>query len=235
MLDHKPERLDIVGYKGEPRKIMIVDDNRNNCLMLQNMLEPLGFKVIVAENGEVGVSKAIKTQPDLILMDLVMPIMNGYEATRILRADPSLKDIPIIAVSAGVLEADIEQSRTAGCNDFLKKPVQDKELFDLLELRLNLVWAYTEQPPGDPVSRKTASPLVQPPEAELIILHRLAQFGNMRDIQERAEYVATLGAQYVPFAEKLGSLAENFEEKAILQMMENYLESIKNNGTDPGN
>ena len=219
----KPDKRELTGYEGERQKILVVDDNRNNRLMLLNILEPLGFDTVVAENGEEAVTKARETHPDLILMDLVMPVMDGFEATRDIRRYPALKIMPIIAVSAGVMQIDREKSLTAGCNAFLSKPVMEDALFALLETHLNLVWTYIEAPQTVLKDPKITGPLVPPPEDELAVLHKLAEIGNMRDIKRQADHVASLGEAYVPFADKLGRLAENFEEKAILAMVEKHL------------
>lgn len=216
----KTVKKEIAGYQGERLTILVVDDNQNNRLILQNILEPLGFEIVLAENGREAVNKAKKNHPALIMMDLVMPVMDGFEASETIRRDKALENIPIIAFSAGVMAANIEKSRAAGCDDFLSKPMREDELFGLLESHLNLVWIYSEPPPETVTNAEPTGPLVPPPPEEMAVLHELAQIGNMRDIRERADHVSALGEQYVPFADKLRRLAENFEEKAILALME---------------
>ena len=219
----KPDDRQAIGYEGEQRKLLIADDNRNNRLMLMNMLEPLGFETIIAENGREAVAKSRESHPDLILMDLVMPVMDGFEATRIIRADPLLKNIPLIVVSADILDETREKSRLVGSDAFLSKPVLDRELFAVLESHLNLDWVYAEPRPEAQIEKKISGPLLPPPEDELTVLHKLAQIGNMRDIRIRADHIAALDKKYLPFANKLKRLAEDFEEKAILEMVEKYL------------
>ncbi len=191
--------------------------------MLRNMLEMLGFETIDAENGEEAINLVQQTGTDLILMDLVMPVIDGFEAIKLIRKDPSLRDIPIIVVSAGVLESDIEKSRQVGYDGFLSKPIREEKLFELLEKELNLAWIYSDPLANAADTDKTESPLISPPAEEMAILHELAQIGNMRDIQKQADHVATLGEQYIPFAIQLKRLAENFEEKSIVEMMEKFL------------
>jgi CheY-like chemotaxis protein len=132
----------IIGYEGEPRSILLVDDRWENRAVVLDLLKPLGFSLIEAEEGQDGLSKAKEHQPDLIITDLAMPVMDGLEMTRSLREWDEFKDIPIIASSAFVFNYDRQQSQEAGCDDFLPKPVQATELFDLLQHHLNLIWVY---------------------------------------------------------------------------------------------
>ena len=220
----RPDERMVLGYEGERRKILVVDNDRNNRLMLQNKLEALGFETVMAENGREAIDKARKTHPDLILLDLRMPVMDGYEAAGIISTDPALKDTPLIAVSAGVMDADIKKSLDRGCDAFLPKPVREDTLFALLESHLNLVWIYSKQVLKTATGETLSGSLVPPPTEEMAVLRKLARIGNMRDIQERAAYIATLDQQYRPFADKLRRLADDFEEKAILEMIETLFE-----------
>ncbi len=130
----------ITGYKGTRQKVLVVDDNLENRLVLVNLLAPLGFEVTQAEDGRQGLAKAGEFHPDLILMDLRMPVMSGLEAVAAIRRIPGLKKIPIIAASASVLPEDQEESRLAGCDGFLPKPVQFDELLKMLQEHLTLEW-----------------------------------------------------------------------------------------------
>ena len=213
----------VLGYEGKRQKIMIVDDNWDNRLMLLNMLEPLGFETVVAENGREAVDNTRETEPDLILMDLVMPLIDGYEATRLIHRDEKLKNIPIIAVSASILETDMNRDQNAEYDAFLSKPIWEEKLFALLQKHLGLVWIYGKQQNSDMPENAAAGPLIPPPKEELAVLHDLARIGNMHDIEIRADHVADLGQQYVPFAAKLKQLATDFKEKAILKLVEDHL------------
>jgi CheY-like chemotaxis protein len=104
-------------------KILYVEDNEDNVYMLKNRLSRAGFTVIVATDGTQGVTMATSEQPDLILMDLTLPDINGEEATRRLKADPTTKDIPVIALTANAMASDREKAIAAGCDDFDTKPV----------------------------------------------------------------------------------------------------------------
>jgi CheY-like chemotaxis protein len=104
-------------------KILYVEDNEDNIYMLKNRLSRAGFAVIVATDGTQGVTMAISEQPDLILMDLTLPDINGEEATRRLKADPATKSIPVIALTANAMASDRERAIAAGCDEFETKPV----------------------------------------------------------------------------------------------------------------
>jgi two-component system, cell cycle response regulator DivK len=119
-------------------KVLYVEDNDDNVFMLKMRLELLGdFEVLAAENGEKGYEMAATEQPDLILMDLEMPVVDGWEATRRLRGSPATRDIPIIALSAHALAGEREKALAAGCNDFDTKPIE----FDRLVVTLRRVLA----------------------------------------------------------------------------------------------
>ena len=104
-------------------KILYVEDNEDNVYMLKNRLSRAGFSVIVATDGTQGVTMATSEQPDLILMDLTLPDINGEEATRRLKADPATKSIPVIALTANAMAGDRERAIAAGCDEFETKPV----------------------------------------------------------------------------------------------------------------
>ena len=104
-------------------KILYVEDNEDNVYMLKNRLLRAGFTVIVATDGTQGVTMATSEQPDLILMDLTLPDINGEEATRRLKADPATKSIPVIALTANAMASDRERAIAAGCDEFETKPV----------------------------------------------------------------------------------------------------------------
>jgi CheY-like chemotaxis protein len=105
-------------------RILYVEDNDDNVYMLKNRLTRAGFTVIVATDGGQGVAMATSEQPDLILMDLTLPDIDGKEATQRLKADPATKRIPVIALTANAMSGDREKALAAGCDDFDTKPVE---------------------------------------------------------------------------------------------------------------
>jgi CheY-like chemotaxis protein len=104
-------------------KILYVEDNDDNVYMLRGRLTRAGFEVAVASDGEQGVAKAASEVPDLILMDLRLPVLDGWEATRRLKDAPETRPIPIIALSAHAMEGDRAKAIAAGCDDYDTKPV----------------------------------------------------------------------------------------------------------------
>ena len=104
-------------------KILYVEDNDDNIYVLQNRLVRAGYTVLVALNGEAGVAMAVAEKPDLILMDLSLPVLDGWEATRRLKAATETRDIPVIALTAHAMSGDREKALEAGCEDFDTKPV----------------------------------------------------------------------------------------------------------------
>jgi CheY-like chemotaxis protein len=106
-------------------KLLYVEDNDDNVYMLKMRLELLGdFEVVSAENGERGCEMAVTERPDIILMDLEMPIVDGWEATRRLKSNPETRDIPVIAFSAHALAGEREKALAAGCDEFETKPIE---------------------------------------------------------------------------------------------------------------
>ncbi len=217
----------IVGYQGQPRTILVVDDKLENRLVLQNMLEPLGFQIVLAEDGQQEVDKAQLIKPDLILTDLVMPIKSGFEAIKEIRRIPQVKNIPIIAVSASVLDLDQNKSKNAGCNGFLPKPVDEQQLLDTLQEYFNLEWIY--EPKDQSENNQELSHVsdskgwVIPPQKELEVLYELALFGSMRKIKERATYLEELNPKFIPFSSKIKEFTQNFQAEKIIEFMEEYI------------
>ena len=216
----------LVGYEGEKRKIMIVDDRWENRSVIVNMLELIGFEVIEAGNGQEGLEEALECQPDLIITDLAMPVMDGFEMTRRLRESGAFKDTIIIASSASVFSFDRQQSQEAGCNDFIPKPVQSEELLNKLENYLELEWIYEAK---DELTTQTQdasvqmSEIVVPPAKELTALYKAAKSGYILDIQEEANRLKQLAPEYVAFADKIIELADAFEDEAIVKWVSLYL------------
>ena len=104
-------------------KILYVEDNEDNIYVLKNRLARIGHTVLIAGDGEQGIAMALAEKPDLILMDLSLPVLDGWEATRRLKASPETSAIPVIALSAHAMAGDREKALEAGCEDFDTKPV----------------------------------------------------------------------------------------------------------------
>jgi len=106
------------------KKILIIEDNEKNLYLLRFLIEKLGHQVIEARDGQAGVNTAIAEKPDIILMDIQLPVMDGYETTRQIRKMAEFKDTPIIAITSYAMVGDREKTLAAGCTDYIEKPIQ---------------------------------------------------------------------------------------------------------------
>ncbi len=129
-------------------KILLVEDNEMNRDMLSRRLERRGFTVIIAADGGVGVEQARTAAPDLILMDMSLPVIDGWEATRILKADPATAKIPIIALTAHAMAEDRAKAMAAGCDDFDTKPVELPRLLGKIDAMLKNPTGTPSAPPA---------------------------------------------------------------------------------------
>jgi len=109
--------------KGEPLTILYIEDNRDNRILVKRILEAEGYRVLEAANGPEGIELARAQRPALVLVDINLPDVDGYEVTARLRASEELKDIPIVALTANVMRGDRERSLASGCSGYIEKPV----------------------------------------------------------------------------------------------------------------
>jgi CheY-like chemotaxis protein len=217
----------IIGFAGKRQKVLVVDDKWSNRSILVSLLEPLGFEVMEATDGLDGLNKAQEFKPDCILLDLVMPVMDGFEATRRIRTLPELKEVVLIAVSASVFNFNQQQSREVGCDDFLPKPVRETELLEKLQVYLGLEWVYEEETNATGASSEqeresSQETIVAPPAQEIAALFDLAMRGDIKGIVDRAAQLEALDRQWVPFAIHLRQLAKDFEDEKILEFIKQY-------------
>jgi two-component system, cell cycle response regulator DivK len=110
------------------KRILVVEDQEDNRIILRRLLSNAGYDLIEAVNGEDGVALALSTRPDLILMDIQLPVMDGYEATRRIKSNAELKSIPVIAVTSYALSGDEAKARAAGCDAYVAKPFSPRQL-----------------------------------------------------------------------------------------------------------
>ncbi len=212
----------IVGCQGKPHKILIVDDTAVNRSVITNLLKPIGFEVSEAANGQEGIEKATQLKPDLIITNLTMPVMNGLEMTQRLRRLPECQDTLIIASSAAVFDHNRQQSREAGCNDFIPKPICSVELLEKIQKCLGVAWITEPQVESATPNPETGN-LIAPPPGELVNLYAAAKIGDIAGVEAQANHLRQLDPQYVPFANQLLRLAQEFEEQKILRLVEHYI------------
>lgn len=226
----------LVGYQGERKSILIADDKWENRSVIVSLLEPLGFTVIEAEDGQDGLTKATQMKPDLIITDIMMPIMDGYQFLQQIRQSEMLKPLPVIVSSASVSSMDQQQSLDAGGNDFLTKPVEADELFQKLGKYLQLAWVYKPTvAENGPVKSSTSEPqsslplstsLVIPPSADLEQLLQLAQQGRLKKLIEVAKVLEQQNLQYAPLTNYLLELSKGFQVAKLEAFIQQLLDEV---------
>ncbi|MEH2090914.1 MAG: ATP-binding protein [Nostoc sp.] len=228
----------IIGFEGSKRQLLVVDDRWENRSVLVSLLEPLGFAVIAVSNGKEGLDKAQEIHPDLIITDLMMPEMDGYEMLRHLRQIPELQNIPAIASSASVFESNQNESIAAGADAFLPKPVEASALLKLLEKYLNLKWIYEQnsiavepmKANSEAISSSTPDEIVPPSEEVLSQLHTLALQGRLMAIEQQLKTLEKTDERYQPFVKAVREYADNFQTEKIRTFIEQYLPQSKGIG-----
>ena len=170
------------------------------------------------------VDRTLEWRPDVILMDLIMPVMDGFEATRSIRQIPELKDVVVIASSASVFEQNRLKSLAVGCNDFLPKPIRTESLFALLQKHAGVEWEYEGIP--DPVSPNPEAPseLIPPPVVELQELYDSAKKGQIMGVREHIARLEQLETKFQPFTATLRQYAKGFNLRKLCEFLRPYLE-----------
>ncbi|MDM8559615.1 response regulator [Candidatus Parabeggiatoa sp. HSG14] len=236
----------ITGFQGKPRKILVIDDEPQGRVLLINFLAPLGFKLIEASNGKEGMDKAHLYSPDLIMTDLIMPIMDGFELTRQIRKRPEIFDGPIIAISSNLLNVTRQTGLELGCSDFISRPIHIDVLLKLLQKHLKLTWTYDTEPYNNSTINKEAKnypntfssnteialkakqaekemELINLPAEQAAILLKLVMIGDITGIIEQADNLKQIDKQFVPIAHEIEQLANNFDIEQIGELLEPFM------------
>lgn len=217
----------ITGYVGQRQRVLVVDDRADNRSVVVGLLAPLGFELREASDGSEGLAQVTQFQPDLIIADLVMPGLDGFEMTRQIRRLPAFKNIPIIASSASVFEFDRRKSRQAGYDDFLPKPIDAAALLELLRQHLGLTWVYETETEVIAQKKQPSNvgigELIFPPVQELTTLYEAAQIGHIERIMQEARRLQALDSRYLTFVQQVISLSEQFDDVGILHLIEPHL------------
>ncbi|HLY63891.1 MAG TPA: ATP-binding protein, partial [Chloroflexota bacterium] len=213
------------GYEGPRKTVLVVDDVTENRSMLVDLLAPLGFELIEAASGREALERARLVPADLVLSDFVMPEMDGWETARRLRELPGMATVPAIIVSADASGVHAQELLAAGADAFVSKPIDVEELLSKVVALLKLEPTYEALHTDAALPQPGAGQLVVPPAQELQLLHRLAEEGDMRQIVQWAERVTVLDERYGPFIEQVRSLASQYQSRAVLSLVEQYLGS----------
>jgi CheY-like chemotaxis protein len=210
-----------------------VDDNQLDRDLLCRLLQRLGFEVAEAQNGQECLCKTVEFQPDVILMDLRMPVMDGLETARKLRQLPEVKDVVLMAMSASVFAATQQDSILAGYDDFLPKPIEANHFLEQLRLHLGLEWIYGESSENKKRKTSSLSPASDFPAYSSLLpaasesvakLLKLAAMGDIEEIFEESAKLESLEPNLVPFVSKLRQLAKGFQLKQIRNTLNQYIE-----------
>ncbi|MEM8719863.1 MAG: chemotaxis protein CheB [Cyanobacteria bacterium P01_G01_bin.39] len=230
--------LNVTGYQGQQRTILIVDDLENNREVLINFLTSLGFKIFEASSGTSAINKIKEHKPDLVILDLVMPEIDGLAVMQLLRQESAWQDLPIIIVSASTLSTDESQCYLAGANAFLAKPLNFAQLLKLLEEHLQLKWIIQDSTnqstipplsqsestgqPSDPNQPSNIKSNLTPTAAELNHLLELAMEGEIRELLSQIDRMQSEQPQLRSFIQQLRPLVENCRLKQLKELLKNH-------------
>ncbi|MCF2146810.1 response regulator [Desmonostoc muscorum LEGE 12446] len=230
----------LVGFQGEKRKILIVDDRWENRSVVVNLLEPLGFDVIECGDGQEGLLKAAECRPDLIITDISMPVMDGFELIDRLRNDADLKYVKVIVSSASVYQTDIQNSLDAGGDDFLSKPVQAIDLLEKLQKSLNLQWIYAQNSESqnadvcdleidaqNPNFLSDKKQIIPPPSEALSKLYKLALQGRIKALQQELKQLTQEDNELNAFAQEIYQLSQEFQIEKIQYFIQEFIQKTE--------
>ena len=221
------ERSEVVGYEGAVRTILIADDREANRTLLHDLLHPLGFQLLEAVNGKIAFETALAQRPELILMDLVMPVMDGFEATDLLRNAGGDYRPSIVAVSASVFDITREDCIKAGLNDYVVKPVDLEQLLVVIETQLGLQWKLANQRTDQDVEMSVVAQeerAIKPPPASILQQFlALAIIGDVNGIQSSMTAMSEQLAPFATFRDAVETLTEDFRLDELQRMIEHCL------------
>jgi CHASE2 domain-containing sensor protein/DNA-binding NarL/FixJ family response regulator len=217
----------IMGIQESHPSILIIDDDANQRGVMAAILQDIGCNIIDAGDGQQGLDLALQKLPDVVVLDLAMPTMDGFAVIQELQTQPSTQAIPIIVCSASVFETDRQRSLEAGARAFLPKPLQVDELLITLQTLLQLNFIYADQPDStcDPVlqpvvpAATASTAMIMPEQAVIDQLYHLAMMGDIEAITGILKEIANQNHQLIPFSTELGKLAANYQTGKIRKFL----------------
>ncbi|MBD2506083.1 CHASE2 domain-containing protein [Nostoc muscorum FACHB-395] len=216
----------ITGIRGTAPQILIVDDDTNHCSMLISLLQEIGCRTLEASDGKYALQMVTEHHPDVILLDLAMPNMDGFELMVHLQENPQTRFIPIIVSSASVFEENRQRSFQAGATAFLPKPLQIDELFNALKSLLKVEWIYDQSIPQKSFyqsEQKADAELVLPSPDVLQQLYHLAMMGDIPAIEEIIKELTKQDSQLTPFVHELSKFTANFQTGKIRKFLKSFV------------
>jgi signal transduction histidine kinase/CheY-like chemotaxis protein len=217
---NESETINLSPMAGRPYKVLIVDDESNNRIMLKDMLLPFGFQLFEAVDGADALEKAVECLPHVILLDIVMPQMDGYNACRQIRTIPLLKNTIVIAVTANVTPESTKKCLDVTCNDIIPKPVKMNDLLTKLVKYLKIDTEISKQ---IPVNADLISTMIPPPKDILKKLNQWAIKGDILRIKKLAKELSD-NSKTPQFANKIHALANNFNINEIKTLIGGYID-----------
>ncbi|MBC2595401.1 PAS domain S-box protein [Ruficoccus amylovorans] len=213
---------DISGYEGEPRRVLVVDDNVDNRVVLSDLLTSVGFEVNKASDSQEALDWIERELPDLILTDLVMPNVSGFELCRMIHEDPRVKHVPVVAVSASLMRSAENKERLMPFAAFVSKPIMVDELYREVGRLLGLTWRYVKDVPITPLP-SASMPGNRPAPDTLTELLDLAELGDMLEVQRRLVQLVRQYPQWEKYYRRLESLANDFQADALAHLIRETL------------
>jgi len=218
------EELDIIGYEGERIRLMVVDNEMENVMMLESMLQSMDFEVDYALDGNTAIKKCLMRSPALLILDLMMPDMDGLETIEKIRNFSDLNDIKIIIFSANTIPETKKQCLANGAVDYLTKPINTMMLQETLQKHLQLTWIYETQ---DFTNKKsTFTPILKtikiPEQSDLAALMHYTKRGDIMGIQLFVKNLSEKGI-YTDFCQQILSFSKDFKIEEIEQYITQYL------------
>jgi PAS domain S-box-containing protein len=221
-----PERRVVGLQPGQPTyRLLIVDDHSETRLLLTRLFSLSGFELHEASNGQEAITVWQQWKPHLIWMDMRMPVMDGYEATRQIKAQPEGKDTIIIALTTSAFEEDRKEVLSVGCDDFVRKPIVDQVLYARLDHHLGVRYIYADEHVSEqPVSPEELSAALQQLPREIVEKLKYTAFlGDIASLSELVEDIREQQQEHETLADGLDYLAQDFRFDVIIKMMEEVL------------
>jgi PAS domain S-box-containing protein len=219
VIQHPHHEIMPAGYEGSRLSVLVIDDISDNREMITHLLKPLGFGVFEAEGGEEGVSIAVRVRPDLILMDLCMPGMDGFAAEQALRSISGFQEIPILALSASVGNDTRVMAEKEGFDGFIRKPVVWSELLRYIDQYLSPSWIFQEKGSDE----ETEGGVTPPSDEILRELSDLVGIGDIRGIENLASALRDLSPDYLQFSQMLLMYTATFDLSRLETLVQRYL------------
>ncbi|HVZ35141.1 MAG TPA: ATP-binding protein [Polyangiaceae bacterium] len=223
---------EIVGYEGPSRVVLVADDDLHNRMLITRLLQDLGFVVRAVGNGREALEQLRATRPDLVLTDLVMPVLDGQELVRVIRADANLASLPAVAMSASASAYTEEQALRAGCAAFLSKPLSLDDVVRTVGYQLGVRWRYRGMPArAEPLAPHSRADGAFRPSSELVSeLQHLARQGDIIALVTRVDVALGSDPAALDFRTQLGALAARYDVRGIREMLTAFSPSDRSQG-----